>query len=293
MNICDFPNETLLEVLQYLSFDDIHLSVTLVCKRFLQLTRDPRLNLPLKLFKLKNRKDGFCQELFKAHPHVTDLTVELDVSELSQYQVFKDLRLLSKLETLTVSGSLEGLTLDSFLYGTILPRQIKRQLRKLDLFDCYARHPSAKPIPQQDKLELSLYSNLVDIRIDETTAHNVNDILTILGPGLSTFKLKRTTGLQDHMVNWKLLTLCTNLKCLFAPDNQGLILALQQAPDGMKDNIRSFGICMTGRSEFPLEESYNCLKSIVELELSNVELRQAADPSFWDMLPTKAVTLKK
>ncbi len=78
MNIEDLPEEILLAILAYVSFEDLHQNVSLVSTRFLMLTRVP---LPLHCLNLNidgNGMANFNASLLFIHKRTNRLHIHMD-----------------------------------------------------------------------------------------------------------------------------------------------------------------------------------------------------------------------
>jgi hypothetical protein len=59
MELLDFPEEILLEILSKLDQETVHLTAVFVCKRFLQLTRSPQLLKCIKYMGVQGYYEGY------------------------------------------------------------------------------------------------------------------------------------------------------------------------------------------------------------------------------------------
>ncbi len=148
MNLTDLPEELLIQILQWLSYQDIHLRIALVCKRFWSLTKSKIKLNHLLLTDLNSEKNTeFVETLFAIHCEVLCLTINLSWLEdvpgvLDSTLTEKDIVYLKILQPLNnvvakevrISGNVRVSNLD--LIVNCLSKECFSNLTVLDLFHC-------------------------------------------------------------------------------------------------------------------------------------------------------------
>ncbi len=185
MSLLDLPDEILLEILGNLTVQDLHLSVSLVCKRLLRVAREPSVLKHINVYHKKDEADieggGFCSKhnLNNVMEHLAQRHDKVESLFLAETGLCKSLGPFTALKSLTILGIYDW-NPDKCLQH--LPDNILSNIQVLELPDLiWLKHDYQ---PNKSRL-INGPKCLKQLAIGEICIDALNELLRIQGQNLT------------------------------------------------------------------------------------------------------------